>query len=687
MDEYQNEITRIKQELERHPEGLSITDIATLLNMNRNSVAKYLDILQIQGFVDGRKRGTSKIYYISHRMPEITLRKVCREPFITLDQNGLVTDFNQQFSHLSGLSSEQILGKPFDKFPFGPFDGGNAQQIFRGALKGIEQRGSATIRFGMKEHRVSLLLLPLVFVTGKPGVTVIFDNENSARESPIASDTITPDFRTFLDKMVEYAVQYNPEGFIQYVNEPYCRAIARSREDLIGRPIKHLVPAEDQERIKDNRSRLSLQYPAAMIEFRAIMANGEARWQRWWDHALFDETGLLTGYLSIGLDITDEILIRNKIKKSQDLLEETIVARTKELREINRQMYEEIERRENIEQQLLLTQFTMDNAADIVFWVNSNANVDYANKAAIAGLGYTTEDFSSLTLADLFPPQVTENWTDRWDNLKTEGTLTKNTTILRKDGSRIPVEIVIRYLEYRKKEIACCFCRDISERMRMEHTLHLANKKLNVFASLTRHDIQNKITVLLGYLGRVQKRVKDPVTGDYLDRQEQAVKSIRDAIALTRDFKDLGINPPDWLNIGIVVSGAVNRFADRPVRFSIDLPNLFVYADRQMERVFFRLFENAMQSENPPGCIRVFSRAEPERYVIVVEYDGPGIQQDDKNRIFELDCRESCHKGLFIIREILSLTDITLVETGEPGKETRFEIGIPSNSYQFSERA
>ncbi|HNX16917.1 MAG TPA: PAS domain S-box protein [Methanoregula sp.] len=682
MDEYQTEINRIKQELERHPDGLSITDIATLLDMNRNSVAKYMDILQVQGSADGKKRGTSKVYYISHRMPEVTIRKICRDAFITLDQNGVVTDYNQQFSTITGLPPEQILGKSFEKLPFGSFEGGTVQQIFRAALKGIEQRGRAQLSIDKKEHPVNLLLLPLVFATGKPGVTVILDNQNEVRGNAALPEQTASLFHTILDNQTEYAVHYSKEGIIRYANETYCRATGRSREDLIGRPFKHLVPTEDAERINENRSRLSLKYPAGVIEFRAIMANGEARWQRWWDHALFDEHEQLTGYFSCGTDITDEVLAKTKLKKSQELLEETIVARTKELREINRQMYEEIAHRENVEQQLLLTQFTMDNAADMVFWVNHNARVDYANKAAITGLGYTNEEISQLTLADLFPVPVTESWSDIWDYLKNEGTITQNSVIIRKDGVRIPIEIVIRYLEYHKNEFACCFCRDISERTRMEHTLYLANKKLNVLTSLTRHDIQNKITVLLGYLGRAQKREKDPVISEYLDRQEQAVKAIREEISITRDFKDLGIDPPDWLNIRIIASEAAKKFSDSPVKLVIDLTDLFVYADRQLGRVFFRLFENAVQSQNPPQNIRVFSREEPERYVIVVEYDGPGISQDDKDRIFDPGCEESGLKGLFIIREILSLTDITLKETGEPGKQTRFEIGIPPISFR-----
>ncbi|MFA7693925.1 MAG: PAS domain S-box protein [Methanoregula sp.] len=682
MEEYLEVISRIKEELDQHPEGMSITDIAGLLHINRNSVAKYMDILQIQGSVDGRKRGTSKIYYISHRVSESTLRKVCRQPFIILDQNSLVTDHNPRFSRLTGLSPEQVLRQSFDTLPFRSLEGGSAQQIFRSALKGIEQRAHAQINFEGNESPVDLYLIPLVFTNGKPGVAVIVDEGSAAVPGTGSASATLPEFRMILDKQMEYAVRYSPEGIIQYVNEPYCHAIARSREDLIGRSFKHLSTADDAERIRMNRSRLSPKYPAGMIEFRAIMANGEARWQRWWDHALFNDRGQLTGYFSCGIDITEDVLIRTKLKKSQEMLEETIVARTNEFREINRQLYEEMARRETIEQQLLRTQFAMDNAADMVFWVNVNTRVDYANKAAVTGLGYTNESMSSLTLNEIVPGPVTDTWGDIWENLKREGTITRETVMIGKDGTRVPVEMVIRYLEYHKNEFACCFCRDISERTRMEHTLHLANKKLNVLTSLTRHDIQNKITVMLGYLGRAQKREKDPVIIDYLERQEQAAKAIRDEITITRDFKDLGSDPPEWLNIREVVAAAATRFSEGPTRFTVDLADLYVYADCQMERAFFRLFENAVHAKCPPPSIRVFSRAEPEKFVIAVEYEGPGIRPENKDRILEPGGEDPGQRGLFIIREILSLTSISLKETGEYGKETRFEISIPPVSYR-----
>jgi PAS domain S-box-containing protein len=682
MDEHEDEISQIKEALEHTPGGLSITDIAGALHMNRNSVAKYMDLLQIQGFVDGRKRGTSKVYYLSHRIPADSLRKICLQPFITLDQNGLAKDYNQQFSRITGLSPEQITGRTFDQLPVKILEGGTATDVFRAALKGVEQRVNAHVILNGQEHPVNLSLIPLVFTTGKPGVAVIADDEYRTLHDNRLPETVYGDFSMLLDHQVEYAVRYSPEGIIQYVNDPYCLAMARSREDLIGRPFKHLVSAEDGERIKANRLRLNQKYPAGMAEFRAIIANGEARWQRWWDRALFDDRGQLTGYFSCGLDITEEVLTRTKLKKTQDMLEETIVTRTNELREINRQLYDEMARRETMEQQLLRTQFAMDNAADMVFWVNHNSHIDYANKAAVEGGGYSTGELSDLGLSDIFPVLAARAWSEIWEHLKREGTVNQQVTMIKKDGTRIPVEMVIRYLEYHKNEFVCCFVRDVSERTRMEQTLHLANKKLNVLTSITRHDIQNKVTILLGYLTRAKKRETDPVVREYLERQEHAAKAIRDEITITRDFKDMGTDPPEWLDAGKMITAAITRLGDSPVRFSVDLPHILVYADRQMERVFFRLFENAINSPDQPRSIHVFLREEQDRRVICVEFEHPGVTTVGEERIPDTGGSANGQRGFVILQEILSLTDITLEATGEPGKKECFEIGIPPASFR-----
>ncbi len=683
MDGYQDEIARIKQILAEHPQGMSITEIAAKLQVNRNSVAKYMDILQIQGAVDGRKMGTSKVYYLSGRMPAQSVLKVCTRPLVIIDKDLIVTDTNRAFSDILGTTSDRIVRQQFESLPVRILEGGNAQQVLKAALRGTEQRvqGKITHATG-RIHSATLLFEPVVFESGKPGIALIIDEQGI--RTPVGNmDTAFADILAMLDDELEYLIRYSGDGIIRFVNATYCRAAGKSKEDLMGRPFKPLVSQEDAERIKTHLSRLTSQFPVGTIEYRAVMANGEVRYQRWKDRALFGDRGELTGYLSCGIDITDLILAQQKLQKTQESLHETISGQTEELREINRQLYTEIAAREKIEQQLLLTQFAMDNAADMVFWVNHNARVQYANKRASEVLGYTTEDLNDIPFGDIFPLYTIAHWDGIWEQLKKEGAITSRTIQLRKDDGEIPVEIAIRYLQYHGNEFACCFARDISENTRMEQALQQANKKLNLLTSVTRHDIQNKITVLLGFLSRAKKETKDPAILNYLERQEKAAKEIRNEMLLTRDFKDLGAEPPSWQNLREVVSNSVARQGKQDIRFITDVPEIEVYADIHLERVFDRLFENAMGQGRKVGEITIQTIVKDHNLVITIEDDGVGIKPEDKKIIFDLQAGDVRHAGLFIAREILSVTGMTMQETGEYGKGARFEIFVSETMYRF----
>jgi PAS domain S-box-containing protein len=687
MDQYRDEISRIKELLAEHPQGMSITELAAQLNVNRNSVAKYMDILQIQGSVDGRKMGTSKVYYLSGRLPAHSVQKVCTRPLLILDKDSVATETNKAFADSLGITSDRILRQPFDALPIRILEGGTAQQVLKAAMRGTEQRvkGKVTHSSG-RTHIATLLLEPVVFETGKPGVAVIVDDQ-VARSSIGETDTAFADVLGMLDDQIEYVVRYAADGTIRFANETYCRAAGKNKEDLMGRPFKPLVSPDDAERLRTHLNRLTVQYPVGMIEYKTVMANGEIRYQRWKDRAQFGDRGELLGYQSCGIDITDLVLAQQKLKKAQDTLNETINGQTEELREINKQLYTEIAARERIEQQLLATQFAMDNAADMVFWVNNNARVQYANKRAAEALGYTSEELKDALFTDIFPLFSATRWENAWEQLKKEGSITSETTQIRKDGRQIPVEIAIRYLRYHGNEFACCFSRDISERARMEQALQQANKKLNLLTSMTRHDIQNKLTILLGYLSRAKKETKDTVLLEYIERQEKAAKEIRDEMMLTRDFKDLGTAPPSWQSLPDVISNSIARQKSyEDITFSVTIPEIDVFADIHLERVIDRLIENAIRHGRKVRGITIRTALKDHALVLLIEDDGIGIKPEEKDMIFELREGDGRSAGLFIAKEILSVTGIVIKETGEFGKGARFEINIPEEDFRVRGR-
>jgi PAS domain S-box-containing protein len=679
MEEYQGEITQIKVLLREHPEGMSITAISCELGINRNSVAKYMDILQIQGSVDGRKMGTSKIYYPSERLPAASIMRFCTRPLCVINQDFVIININRSFSECIDIPVDRFIQQPFEAMPFRYLDGATPRQVLRAALRGMEQRVRTQRLNGNYAFQETLLFIPVVFDNGKPGVSVIID-ENE-RPDKLTQNGSGPFGNDNMGGQLEYHVRCTPEGIIQYVNEAYCRAVGKQPEDLVGRTFKPLVTPEDENRIYELHSGLTPQYPVGTIEYSAVMANGEVNWQHWQIHGLFNSRGELTGYKSFGIDITPASILQQKLKKTQEMLEGTIANRTEELRSINRQLYSEIARREKMEQQLLHTQFAMDNAPDMVFWVNHNARVQYANRIAVQTLGYSVGEIRGLSFGDLCPAFNLNRWDSLWEQLKNEGTVTLETGILSKDGASMPVEITINYLEYHGMEFACSFSRNITDRTRMERALQQANKKLNLLTSTTRHDIHNKITVLLGYLGRAKKITKDPVLLEYLERQEKAAKEIWSEMQITRDFKNLGTDSPVWLNVRTIAVLATNYYDNQPVRFIIDLPDIEIYVDKHLERVFFQIFSIFLKPGHNSTFVRVTAGEKEQGLTIIVEGDGYGFNEEEKEFLFELKSSGE-NNDLFIIREILSLTGISINENGVPGEGACFEIGVPLSYYR-----
>jgi signal transduction histidine kinase len=121
----------------------------------------------------------------------------------------------------------------------------------------------------------------------------------------------------------------------------------------------------------------------------------------------------------------------------------------------------------------------------------------------------------------------------------------------------------------------------------------------------------------------------------------------------------------------------------RDVRVEVDRSDLEIYADPLFEKVFYNLIDNALKySGGAMMTIRISSRETAGRLVVTCEDDGVGIPGRDKQHLFERGYGKHTGLGLFLSREILSITGITITETGEPGKGARFEIMVPKDHYR-----
>jgi signal transduction histidine kinase len=115
----------------------------------------------------------------------------------------------------------------------------------------------------------------------------------------------------------------------------------------------------------------------------------------------------------------------------------------------------------------------------------------------------------------------------------------------------------------------------------------------------------------------------------------------------------------------------------------VDMDDIELYADPLLPRIFYNLLVNSIQhGDHRMTKIRLSARTAGESLILVYEDNGTGIPDNEKLKIFEFGYGKKTGFGLFLAREILGFTGLTITETGEPGKGARFEIVVPKGKYR-----
>jgi PAS domain S-box-containing protein len=126
---------------------------------------------------------------------------------------------------------------------------------------------------------------------------------------------------------------------------------------------------------------------------------------------------------------------------------------------------------------LRLTQFSVDRAADAIFWIGQDAKILYVNEAACLSLGYSSAELLSMLVHEIDENFTAETWSDRWRLIKQCGSLTLESQHRTKNGRTFPVEVQVNFLEFNGKESHCVFVRDITQRKKVEQALRSEQEK------------------------------------------------------------------------------------------------------------------------------------------------------------------------------------------------------------------
>ncbi len=324
---------------------------------------------------------------------------------------------------------------------------------------------------------------------------------------------------------------------------------------------------------------------------------------------------------------------------------------------------------------------------EIMLEIDNQGHITFINQIANEKFGYAPDQLErNVTIYHFIAQEdrvrAQENFSRAFKGKSLSG---NDYVMVKKDGSRFPVILYSAPVIRDEKIVGLrIFAGDISERKKTENSLIETNRKLNLLSSITRYDVANQLLSLFGFMALVEEFPFDEKTRAYFNKQKKAAETIQKQIAFTKDYQDIGVKSPQWQNVRQVIMNANGNHAPSKYKITIDIHDAEIYADTLLERVFYNLVDNANKYGGNISELRMSGQEIPEGFLITIEDDGSGVPYDKKEEIFTSGYFSSKGFGLFLSREILALTGITIKETGEPGKGTRFRILVPKGVYRFT---
>jgi signal transduction histidine kinase len=221
---------------------------------------------------------------------------------------------------------------------------------------------------------------------------------------------------------------------------------------------------------------------------------------------------------------------------------------------------------------------------------------------------------------------------------------------------------------------------DITDRKKAEESLYKANRQINLLTGITRHDILNNVSAILSMLDLVSLKVTDDSVRDYIRKIETATTTIQTQIESTRIYESLGSHEPQWQDLDRIIPRIC---VPETITLKTRVQEIAVFADLMLDKVFFNLLDNSARHGEKVTEISLSYEQPGNDLTIVWEDNGIGIGPADKEKIFEQAYGKNTGLGLYLVRDILSLTGISIHETGVEGKGARFEIIVPEGGYRF----
>jgi len=443
----QEQLSKITKVLKDNPRGMTITQISKEINLNRNSVAKYLEVLLISGHVEMKSYGPAKVFFMSQRVPMSAMIDFSSDYILILDRDLKITNINDNFLKLVGIEREAILGQRIEDGSLPVFNTPEMMSKLKATLNGKGTTQEIEFLTDEEKQHFKIKLISTTFEDGLPGVTIILENITERKKMERKLKKSEERYRKQFEEALDAIFLADAEtGILVDCNPAATKLVGRAKSEIIDKHQRILHPPEEIEgKFSRTFSQHLKEKEGQVLEAQVITKNGEIRDVE--IKANFFEVGNKRLLQGIFRDVTERKKSENELKESE-------------------------EKFRNLAEQ----------SPNMIF-INQEGRIVYANRKCEELMGYTKEEFYSpdFNFYDLISPEfIATIKSSFFKHLKGEEVDPYEYSLITKDGKRIEAILTTKIITYQGKNAILGTVTDITERKKRENELILLSNAVKM---------------------------------------------------------------------------------------------------------------------------------------------------------------------------------------------------------------
>ena len=505
---------------------------------------------------------------------------------------------NPAFSRVTGLSQDQVVGR---------------------AVHEVIPEPSLTMVLGMYRQAIDENKIvrweetsdyPTGRLTGDVSIAPVYDDADNCTHLVGSVHDITErkraeealreseeQLRRIVEGTQALLVNVDIQGRFTYANEAAALALGcASPSELIGKLYLDFIHPEDRDRVRDFfLNQVNTGQESTFLELRGIRSENEVRWFSFAANLIIED-GQIVGQTGVALDITERKRAEEALGESEERFRSYVT-----------------------------------HAPEAVFVADSEGRYVDVNPAASRLTGYSEEELTKMSIADLADPALLAEEMKLFEKTKKSGSMTAEIRMGRKDGTFIWSTLKTVPLSGNR---IMAFCSDITERKRAEEQIQASLREKEVLLREIHHRVKNNLQVISSLLDMSSMRTDDRQTIAFFTDARAKVHTmalIHAQLYQSERFDQIDMGSHAWQLVNYLAQ--VYTTKSRLITLVIEPSDVYLSVTQAipcalvLNEVISNAFKHAFE-EGQKGTIEIsIQRSADDMILLRVKDDGIGLPE------------------------------------------------------------